>query len=371
MPPRKKTNRTKLPSITQLPSGAYHAKIYEGTDANGKRIYRSFTNYDYAALTLELAQFKAERKDKRIDHAYGRSSLTLGDAISQYIESKNAVLSPATVKEYRSLQKNHFQDLMNVKLFDITALDLQTAVNQMALSRSPKTVRNAYALITATLQTFRPDFNPRITLPQKKKVEMEIPTEDEINRLLAVADGTEMYIPILLGACCGMRRSEIAALKWGDIDFKKETLTIRHALVLNDQGEFVEKGTKTFKGHRTIRLFPLVLEQLKKVKASTNAGSNDRVTISPSKITDRFQTIQKNAGTPHYRFHALRHYTVSVMLSLNIPKKYIADYVGHETEHMIDQVYGHIMQSKKTSVEDLMQTYFSEHLRNEMRNGKK
>lgn len=47
------------------------------------------------------------------------------------------------------------------------------------------------------------------------------------------------------------------------------------------------------------------------------------------------------------------------MLSLNIPKKYIADYVGHETEDMIDLVYGHIMQSKKTSVEDLLNDYYS------------
>ena len=45
--------------------------------------------------------------------------------------------------------------------------------------------------------------------------------------------------------------------------------------------------------------------------------------------------------------HDLRHYLVSVMLSLNIPKMYIADYVGHADEHMIDTVYGHIMASKK------------------------
>ena len=47
------------------------------------------------------------------------------------------------------------------------------------------------------------------------------------------------------------------------------------------------------------------------------------------------------------------------MLSLNVPKKYIADYVGHETENMIDQVYGHIMASKKSSVQDQLQSYFS------------
>ncbi|MBR6782926.1 MAG: tyrosine-type recombinase/integrase, partial [Clostridia bacterium] len=82
------------------------------------------------------------------------------------------------------------------------------------------------------------------------------------------------------------------------------------------------------------------------------------ITVRPDIISHRFEKLVKRLGLPRYRFHDLRHYTVSVMLSLNIPKNYIADFVGHETENMIDKVYGHIMQSRKTSAEDLMQNYY-------------
>ena len=47
------------------------------------------------------------------------------------------------------------------------------------------------------------------------------------------------------------------------------------------------------------------------------------------------------------------------MLSLNMPKNYIADYMGHETENMIDRVYGHIMKEAKQSFEDRVNEYYT------------
>jgi hypothetical protein len=47
------------------------------------------------------------------------------------------------------------------------------------------------------------------------------------------------------------------------------------------------------------------------------------------------------------------------MLSLNVPKNYIANFVGHETENLIENIYGHIMASRKTTVEDQLQEYFT------------
>jgi integrase len=81
--------------------------------------------------------------------------------------------------------------------------------------------------------------------------------------------------------------------------------------------------------------------------------------LNPALIGKRFTNGLNKAGLPHYRFHDLRHYLVSVMLSLNIPKNYIADMVGHTDEHMIDTVYGHLMAQKKHDVEDILEEYFS------------
>ena len=222
-------------------------------------------------------------------------------------------------------------------------------------------MRNIHGFLTAVLQTYRPDFVLHTTLPQKKKPSISIPTEDEIKKLFEMTDGTDLYIPVLLAAVCGMRRSEIAALTWDRVDFKKGIIIINQALVLGDDHEFIEKTTKTTAGTRTIRMIPLVSSALQRHKAE-NPTSDGYITIRPDLISNRFYNLIRKSDLPNYRFHDLRHYTVSVMLSLNVPKNYIADYVGHETENMIDQVYGHIMQSRKTTVEDQMQDYFSKFL---------
>ena len=357
--PKKKRN-TGLPKITQLPSGAYHAKLYVGTDETGKRIYQSFTNYDYDQLVLEIVQFKAHRKEEQVAYRSGKRNMTLGIAFDQYIESKSAVLSPSTIVGYRKIRRTNFQDLMSEQIDKLTQNQIQISVNREALTLSPKSIRNAHGLLTAVLRVFRPDFVLHTSLPQKVKADIQIPTEDEIKALMLCAKGSDMEIPLYLAACCGMRRSEISALTWDCIDLKKGTLTIRHALVLNEQGKVVKKGTKTTAGTRTIRLFPVVLDALKAHKLTQSDDQEQGyITISPNQITKRFPALIKQAGIRHFRFHDLRHYTISVMLSLNIPKNYIADYVGHETEDMIDRVYGHIMQSKKTSVEDLLNQYYS------------
>lgn len=356
--PKKKRN-TGLPKITQLPSGAYHANVYAGTDANGKRIYRSFTNYDYAALVLELAQFKSDKHQDKIDTVTGKKSMTVGEGIDAYIQSKSTVLSPSTVRSYKAVRKSCLQMLMSVRISELTREDVQIAVNQDAACLSPKSVRNAHGLLTAMLSVYRPDFSLHTTLPQKVKPLIEIPTEDEINLLLEMSQDTEMYLPILLGACCGMRRSEISALTWECINFDAGTLTIRQAAVMDENNQLITKGTKTIAGTRTIRLLPIVAEALREQYQNAFPQPFDQVSIHPDLISHRFAKLVKKANIHHFRFHDLRHYTVSVMLSLNIPKNYIADYVGHETENMIDRVYGHIMAQKKTSVEDQLQAYFS------------
>ena len=358
----RKTNRTKLPAIKQLPSGAYNARAYAGKDpVTGKADYRSFTNYDYNALLLELAQFKMDRKQAKQDKHQGKSTLTLGQAIDEYIQSKSAVISPSTVVGYRKIRRTNFQELMDVPIDDLDQNQIQIAVNRAALTLSTKSIRNAHGLVTAVLKMFRPDFALHTTLPRHVKADIQIPDETEIKRMIETANGTDMEIPLLLGACCGMRRSEIAALTWDCVDFKKNTLTIKSALVLDEHRQFVAKGTKTAAGTRTIRMVPVVRQALQAYKETWD-GQSDRkyITITPTQITKRFTLLQQKAGINHYRFHDLRHYTVSVMISLNIPKKYIADYVGHENEDMIDRVYTHIMASKKADVEDRLQEYYSQ-----------
>lgn len=356
-----KKRNTKLPKITQLPSGAYHAQVYSHTDPDGKRRYQSFTSFDYNTVLLEVAQFKADKKQDKIDRATGKIKMTLGEAMEKYMESKSAVLSPATLRSYRTIVRNYLQVLQTVHVDELTRDQVQVAINQESMSHSPKTVRNIHGFLTAVLQTYRPDFVLHTTLPQKKKPSIDIPTEDEIKKLFDMTEGTDLYIPVLLGAVCGMRRGEIGALTWDSIDFEKQTITIDQSLVLGEDHEWIEKTPKTTAGARTIRMIPLVASALQKAK-DDRTTPDGYITIRPDLISNRFYNLIRKSDLPNYRFHDLRHYTVSVMLSLNVPMNYIAGYVGHGSTKMIETVYGHLMASRKTTVEDQLQDYFANFL---------
>lgn len=356
--PKSKTSskKPKLPAVQQLPSGAYRAQAYLGKDENGKPIRLSFTNADYdTVLRWALDQKREHQRDNDLRSNPGK--LTFGEALDHYIESKSAVLSPSTIREYKRIRHNNLQGLMPIPLNRITQNDIQVAINQAAVTMSPKTIRNHHGLITAVLAVYLPSFKPNTTLPKKIKPDIYIPTEEELKKVLAACADTSMEIPVLLAACCGMRRSEICALKWSDINFKKNTLSISGALVFDENYQAVEKGTKTTAGKRTIPMMPPVRVALEKAYATH--GDNEHITsLTLNAITNAFPHLLNRAGVNHFRFHDLRHYVVSLMLYLNIPKKYIADYVGHESENMIDHVYGHIMQDKKSTFTDLL----AEHL---------
>lgn len=351
--PKKKRN-TGIPKIRQLPSGAYHTQVYDYTDDNGKRQFKYFTNYDYTALMAEVVEFKAKKKDDHIRQA--TNGITLKEAVDRYINSKSAVLSPSTIKNYKRIAKTKFTKLMPISIYDITTEMLQVAINSEAAECAPKTVRNDFSLISSALKVYRPEFSPTLKYPQKKKTEIQIPTTEEVSALMTCAHGTRMELPLILAACCGMRRSEISALTWTDIDFKKETLKIDKAVVYDEDNHLVEKPPKTESGERTIKLFPLVTDALQ--RAYSQNTDEERICSIPSVITRGFERLLKRAGVKHYRFHDLRHYACSVMLGLGIPKPYIADYLGHESERMIDEVYGHIMKDMKTKYEENLNNYY-------------
>ena len=275
--------------------------------------------------------------------------------IDKYIELKNNILSPSTVRSYRAMRRSVLPDLLAEPLMGLTQERIQAAINELAGDCSPKYCRNVHGLISAVCKQYRPDFQLHTTMPQRQKTEICIPTEDEMQKLFEYVRGTDAELPVYLGACCGLRRSEVLGLKWKDIDFAKGTMTIHEAIVLNEDNEAVSKSTKTIAGTRTIRMYPFVREVLERMPRD----GEHVVALKGHQVYQRFQSALEACGLPHYRFHDLRHYLVSVMLSLNIPKAYIADYVGHETENMIDQVYGHIMAFKKTNAEDLLHDYFN------------
>ena len=344
----------RLPQIKQLPSGSWTAKIFMYKDENGKDHYQSVTDSDPDRVVARLAALRADRREAKRIPADER--MTVGDCIDRYIESKAAVLSPATVRGYKTIRANCLQSIMRLTVSELTQEAIQRAVSADAVHLSPKTVRNAYGLLRASMAVYAPDKKISARMPQKEPAQVRAPSEDDVEKMLDAARGTEMEIPIMLGAFCGMRRSEIAGLRWSDIDIKTGVIRIRRAEVLGADGKFHEKAPKTITSARDILAPQIVIDALSSARESS---TTDRVTsLDAGSISWKFRTIIKHAGVEHYRFHDLRHYLVSVMIAQGVPIRYISEYVGHSTETTTARIYTHIMASKKFDVDRSIKEYF-------------
>ena len=77
-------------------------------------------------------------------------ALKFGEALEDYISSRENILSPCTIRDYRGIQRNYIPSLMDIKIDDIIQDDIQKAINLEAVKLSPKTVRNIHGLISCT-----------------------------------------------------------------------------------------------------------------------------------------------------------------------------------------------------------------------------
>lgn len=284
------------------------------------------------------------------------TELTVGEAIDRYIESKDAVLSPSTIRGYKSLRGGALSELCDTRLCALTQEAIQRFINKVAKDHAPKTVKNAHGLLSAALSLYRPEMVLRTTLPQKEKKEIQIPTMEEVQFLSEKVKGTRFELPFLLAAWMGLRTSEIRGLTWDCVE--GDTLHIKQALVSAPDNKQVLKSTKTYSGNRKIRIPPYILEL---INQQPRRGAYI-VTYKRNSLYSRLDRLCKQYGLPHYRFHDLRHVQASVMLLLNVPDKYAMERMGHASTNMLKNVYQHTMRSKSEEIADQVDNYFSSHL---------
>lgn len=289
---------------------------------------------DYKPTQKEAIQLMSEELDK----VRGSSAdKTFRSCAEEYIEMKSNVLSPSTIKSYRSLLSQYSERFMNINLLRIENADIQREINYLAPGRSPKTMRNYHGFISSVLGTFRPNMKIYTTLPKKVKREPYIPSDEDVRKILERAKGTEFEIPIIL-ACYGMRRSEICALTPEDIE--GDVLHINKAIVLDENNEWViKKTTKTTESTRDIVIPKEIADRI------TEQGYVYKG--HPNSILRFLDKTQKKLSMPSFSLHKLRHYFASKMSAMHVPDENIMKMGGWRTDHVMKSVYRHAMQDKE------------------------
>ena len=310
----------------KLPSGQWRTLVYDYTDEAGKRHYESFTaetKRESEYLAAEFAQNKSSKQKPM--------TLKLGEAIDNYIASKSNILSPSTIKEYKRMREKYFSELINTPIKKLSQDNIQLWVNHFSLKYSPKTVRNAYGLIEAVLKVYHPGLNLYISLPQKVKPSLYVPSDFDIKVLLDYFSkkDKDMELAIYLAAFGTLRRSEICALNASDIN--GNILHIEKAMVITPELKWTIKTTKTESSDRYIKMPDFVIQKLPQ--------NGKIVQLNPSQITMRFNRAFAKLDIRPFRFHDLRHYAASIMHAIGVPDQYIMERGGWSSDRTLKNVY--------------------------------
>jgi integrase len=175
-------------------------------------------------------------------------------------------------------------------------------------------------------------------------------------QVLEAARELRLYVPILLGSMCGMRRGEIVALKWDSVKWEQEKIEIVSAIEQTKAG-CREKETKGSKA-RSVAMPAILIEELRSwrvrqaqefLRLGIRPDGNTRVVtqadgspIQPRSLTHSISDFLKAQGSA-VRLHGLRHSHASHMLAENVHPKIVQERLGHSSIAITMDIYSHLM----------------------------
>lgn len=335
----------KIPKARQLPSGAWFCRVR--VDGQDIPITRSTEKEAVAeAMALKAGIKDAEKRPRK---------KTLNVAIDDYIEARRNILSPATIRGYKSIQKNRFKNMMRKDVFSVTQEQWQRAVNLEAKSVNAKTLTNSWRFLSSVIAetTGKP---VSVHLPQIIRNERPWLTPDQVTTFVTAVKGSTVEIAALL-ALSSLRSSELIDLKWEDVDLEKKVIHVRGAAVYDEDGKLVhKKENKNTTSRRTVPIIPPLQEALSGAKRKGEYV----VTISPTWIFKSINRICEQQGLPKVGVHGLRHSFASLAFHLNMPEKVAMQIGGWANDQTMHKIYTHLSQADVNKHAEAFTSFFTD-----------
>ena len=334
----------KIPEPKQQKSGNWRIQIMIGGE-----------KHSITKTTPEKCKAEAERLV--ILHEEGIKparivSVRLGDAIDNYIEARSKILSPSTVRAYKAYRKSRFQVYMNRP---VSSIDWQKMINTEAgLDITPKTIKNAWGLVKASLSDVGIEVDVRLPAPiPHEKIWL---TPEQIPLFMDAIKGEKVEIGALL-ALSGLRRSEIYGLDWSDIDLDKKEIHVHQSKMLDEDAKpVVRKQNKNYTSTRTVPIFlPRLYDALSGVSEREGCVIKDNLSTLRKRIT---RACEK-AGLPDVGVHGLRHSFCSLCYSLGISEKACMELGGWSDYQTMRKIYTHISEADKKASATALEEFFT------------
>jgi integrase len=300
------------------------------------------------------------------------SRMTVAAFLERWIEHMQGQVSPRSHERYAEIARKNLVPLLGgLALTKLRPEYISQAYAQALASGrrdgtgglSARTVTHMHRVLREALQqALRWQLlarNPAdaVKPPRVERQQMNVLDTDAAVELIEAARPYRIFVPILLGALCGLRRGEIAALRWRSVNLEAGELTVCASIEQTRAG-CREKETKSGRA-RTVALPATLVEELRRHRARQAeellelgvALSNDYhvamqvdgTALQPHSLTQAFTRFVADRGLKRIRFHDLRHSHATHMLAAGVHPKIASERLGHSKVGITLDLYSHVL----------------------------
>jgi integrase len=291
------------------------------------------------------------------------AKMTLAQFYTHWLKGIKDSVKPRTHQWYGDMLRIHvLPHLGELKLSEIMPLHIQEMYASLSESElSQSTVAGIHRALRAALNQavkwglLQRNPTDRVGAPRTDKRDMAILNPDQANALLEAAKHTGRRTLFLTALVTGMRKGELLALRWEDIDFDRCTISITGSLGQDRQ----RASTKTARGRRIPVPGQLIdeLDRLPRLCEYVWCTPTGRP-VSPRNLDRQFKNLLAKAELPDIRFHDLRHTHASLLLAAGVHPKVVQERLGHSSIAMTIDLYSHLMpgiqESATTAIADIL-----------------
>ena len=384
LPKKKRRSSLKTTGSPQIKHNRWYAVLaIPGKD--GKKHTKWFpldldaTNGKNKKKAVELTeQLKSKYNAGQIIYS---EDILFADWVKKWLKHHAKEVSESTMEGYRTYAKRDIYPFYNERgtiLQDMRAVDVQDFYDHLFdRGLCADSIRRYRAVIRGSLEyAYRMEIIPNNPAakavipksPPKPPVSKAYTAEEALALLDAIKD-SPLYPVVFLTLMLGLRREEIAGLKWSAIDLEQKKVYIRHTRT-RVRSEISSDSTKTLSSNRELSLSDSVCRFLKelqrqqtleKLELGENYQNTEYVArfkdgrpMSPGYISSTFNALLKKHNLPHIRFHDLRDTAATLMLSNGIDPKTLQEYLGHSKFSTTADRYLHPSFKEKAKAADCL-----------------
>jgi integrase len=346
-------------SIVKRKDGLWQGMVTAGHKPDGSPSRK----YVYGKTRSDVAE-----KMTKMQHDINTGSfvdpgkLTLGQWLDTWLDNyKKLRLRPSTWNSYEDMARLHIKPhIGGILLAKLQASDLQLVYNQKVQDGlSSRTVHYIHQIINGALkqalkeQKIIRNVNEATELPPLRYKEIQPLTAEQVYKFLEVAANDRLYTAFLLELGTGLRRGELLALRWGDIDFENWKIFIQRTVsrIRIERGKdknktaLVYQEPKTQKSKASVPIPEDIIKELKTHRVRQNEEKlffgekyqhGDLVfcteygrQLDPRNFTKRHKRLLQQAGLPEISFHNLRHTFASLLLEAGEEMRVIQECLRH------------------------------------------